>query len=53
MFEDGRSKKGIFMSELSNRIKAENLNIPMLGIKDTDNVFEQVKSFIKSNLVKE
>ena len=47
------SGKGIFMSELSNRIKAENLNIPMLGIKDTDNVFEQVKSFIKSNLVKE
>ena len=36
------SGKGIFMSELSNRIKAENLNIPMLGIKDTDNVFEQV-----------
>lgn len=47
------SGKGIFMSELSNRIKAENLNIPMLGIKDTDNVFDQVKSFIKSNLVKE
>ena len=41
------------MGELSNRINALNLNIPMLGIKDTDNVFDQVKSFIKSNLVKE
>ena len=38
--------KGIFMSELSNRINAENLNIPMLGIKGTDNVLEQVKSII-------
>lgn len=47
------SGKGIFMSELSNRINAEKLNIPMLGIKGTDNVLEQVKSFIKSNFVKE
>ena len=41
------SGKGIFMSELSNRINAENLNIPMLGIKGTDNILDQVKSFIK------
>ncbi len=34
------------MSELSNRINAENLNIHMLGIKGTDNVLEQVKSII-------
>ena len=41
------SGKGIFMSELSNRINAENLNIPMLGIKSSDNVPELIKSIIK------
>ena len=35
------------MGELSNRINALNLNIPMLGIKGTDNVLDQVKSFVK------
>ena len=41
------SGKGVFMSELNNRINAVNLNIPMLGIKSTDNVLDQVKSFVK------
>ena len=41
------SGKGVFMSELSNRINALNLNIPMLGIKNTDNIFNQLKSIIK------
>ena len=41
------SGKGVFMSELSNRIHEQKLNIPMLGIKSTDNVINQVKSIIK------
>lgn len=41
------SGKDVFMSELINRINAENLNIPMLGIKSTDNILDQVRSIIK------
>lgn len=34
---------GLFMEALSRRLAAENLSIPMLGIKGSDNVAEKVK----------
>lgn len=38
--------KGLFMEELSRRLAAAHLDIPMLGIKGTDDVVEKVKSLL-------
>lgn len=40
--------KGIFMEELSKKIKNKNLNIPMIGIKGSDNIFEKLNSILKN-----
>lgn len=46
-FDKEISGKGIFMSELSDRIKSNNLNIPMQGIKKSDDVLKKIKFIIK------
>lgn len=38
--------KGIFIEELSNRLISIDLNIPMLGIKDSDNMVKKIKSLL-------
>lgn len=41
--------KGIFMEELSRRLKQEELHIPMLGIKGTDDVMGKVRSLLQAD----
>ncbi len=38
--------QGVFMEALSDRIRLENLDIPMIGIKNTPDVIEKIKSIM-------
>ena len=40
--------KGIFIEELSKKIKNKNLNIPMIGLKGSDNVLKKLSSILKN-----
>ena len=44
--DDEISGKGLFMEELSRRLKAEHLDIPMLGVKGSDDIQKKMMSLL-------